>query len=57
MKKGRVGILLALAGVGLLVLFAVTAVISAARTGDAPDTFVLFLFGFLLILVPTARNC
>jgi drug/metabolite transporter (DMT)-like permease len=50
-KKGRVGIRLALAGVGLLVLFAVTAVISLARTGDAPNTFVLFLFGFLFILV------
>ena len=50
-KKGRVGIRLALTGVGLLVLFCVQAVISVARTGDVPDNFILFALGFLLLLI------
>jgi hypothetical protein len=42
---------LALAGVVLLGLFAIQVVVELIRTGDIPDNFILFLLGFLLILV------
>jgi hypothetical protein len=50
-RPSRVGLWLALAGAALLVLFAVQATVSVARTGDVPDNFILFALGFLLLLV------
>jgi hypothetical protein len=50
-RLGRVGIRLALVGVGFLGLFAVHVLVEAVRTGDIPDNFILFAIGFLLILV------
>ena len=50
-RAGRVGMRLALAGVVLLGLFAIQVVVEFIRTGDIPDNFILFLLGFLLILV------
>jgi hypothetical protein len=50
-RRGRWGMRLALVGVGFLVLFGIQVVIELIRTGDIPDNFVLFLIGFLLILV------
>jgi hypothetical protein len=48
---GRLGMRLALAGVVFLGLFAIHVFVELIRTGDIPENFVLFLFGFLLILV------
>jgi hypothetical protein len=50
-RVGRLGMRLALAGVVFLGLFAIHVFVELIRTGDIPDNFVLFLFGFLLILV------
>lgn len=50
-RRGRVGWWLAIAGAGLLTLFAVQAVVSMVRTGDVPENFILFLLGFLLLIV------
>jgi drug/metabolite transporter (DMT)-like permease len=50
-RMGRVGIRMALGGVAFLCLFAVQAGVEQLRTGDIPDNFLLFLIGFLLILV------
>jgi hypothetical protein len=50
-RRGRVGWWLAIAGAGLLTLFAVQAGVSMVRTGQVPENFVLFLFGFLLLVV------
>lgn len=50
-RAGRVGIRLAVAGVGFLCLFAVQVAVEEVRTGDLPDNFILFAIGFLLILV------
>jgi hypothetical protein len=50
-RVGRIGIRLALAGVAFLVLFAVHVVVELIRVGDIPENFVLFLIGFLLILI------
>jgi hypothetical protein len=50
-RVGRIGTRLALVGVGFLVLFAVQLVVELIRTGEVPENFVLFLIGFLLILV------
>jgi hypothetical protein len=50
-RVGRLGMRLALAGVVFLGLFAIHLFVELIRTGDIPDNFVLFLFGFLLILV------
>jgi hypothetical protein len=48
---GRLGMRLALAGVVFLGLFAIHVFVELVRTGDIPENFVLFLLGFLLILV------
>jgi hypothetical protein len=50
-RLGRIGIRLALAGVAFLGLFSIHVVVELIRTGDIPDNFILFLIGFLLILV------
>jgi hypothetical protein len=50
-RLGRIGMRVALVGVGFLVLFAVQVVVEQFRTGDIPENFVLFGLGFLLILV------
>ena len=42
---------MALAGVAFLGLFSIHLVVELIRTGDIPDNFILFLIGFLLILV------
>ena len=50
-RVGRLGMRLALAGLGLLCLFAIQVVIELIRTGEIPENFILFAFGFLLVLV------
>lgn len=50
-RRGRIGIRFALAGFALLALFGVQLVVEEIRTGDVPDNFVLFAFGFLLVTV------
>jgi hypothetical protein len=50
-RMGRVGIRMALGGVGFLILFSVHLAVELVRTGEVPDNFILFLIGFLLILV------
>lgn len=50
-RLGRVGMRLALVGVGLLGLFAIQVVVELIRTGELPENFILFAFGFLLVLV------
>jgi hypothetical protein len=50
-RAGRLGIRLALGGVGFLVLFAVQVIVEQIRTGDLPDTFILFAIGLLLLLL------
>jgi hypothetical protein len=50
-RRGRVGWWLGIAGTGLLALFAVQAGVSMVRTGEVPENFVLFLVGFLLLVV------
>ena len=53
-RRGRVGWWLGIAGTGLLAMFAVQAGVSMVRTGDVPENFVLFLVGFLLLVVGQA---
>jgi hypothetical protein len=50
-RLGRIGIRLALAGVAFLGLFVIHVFVELVRTGDIPENFILFLIGFLLILV------
>ena len=50
-RTGRIGIRLALMGVAFLGLFAVHVFVELIRTGEIPANFILFLIGFLLILV------
>jgi hypothetical protein len=50
-RTGRIGWRVCVAGVGLLGLFAVQAVITFALTGDIPGDFILFGLGFLLLFV------
>ena len=50
-RAGRIGMRLALLGVAFLGLFAVHVFVELIRTGEIPENFVLFLIGFLLILV------
>lgn len=50
-RVGRIGIRLALAGVAFLGLFVVHVIVELVRVGDIPENFVLFLIGFLLILI------
>jgi hypothetical protein len=50
-RPGRIGVWLALGGVGLLGLFAIQAMVEAIRTGDIPENFILFGLGFLLLIV------
>jgi hypothetical protein len=50
-RRARIGVRLALVGAALLTLFAVQAVVAVLRTGDVPETFVLFGLGFLLATV------
>src|SRR5215210_2456159 len=50
-RAGRIGMRLALAGVVVLGLFAIHVFVELVRTGEIPDNFILFLIGFLLILV------
>jgi hypothetical protein len=50
-RMGRLGMRLALVGLGLLALFALQVVVELIRTGDIPENFILFAFGFLLVLV------
>jgi hypothetical protein len=50
-RPGRIGLWLALGGVGLLALFAIQAMVEAIRTGDVPENFILFGLGFLLLIV------
>jgi hypothetical protein len=50
-RTGRIGWRVCIAGVVLLGLFAVQAVITVALTGDIPGNFILFGLGFLLLFV------
>lgn len=50
-RAGRVGWWLAITGAGLLTLFAVQAAVSVVRNGHVPENFLLFLLGFLLLVV------
>src|SRR5687767_11560276 len=50
-RRGRVGWWIGIAGTGLLGLFAVQAGVSMVRIGEVPENFVLFLVGFLLLVV------
>jgi hypothetical protein len=50
-RLGRIGIRLALGGVGFLGLFAIHVIVELIRTSDIPDNFILFAIGFLLVLV------
>jgi hypothetical protein len=50
-RTGRIGWRVCVAGVVLLGLFAVQAVITVALTGDIPGNFILFGLGFLLLFV------
>jgi hypothetical protein len=48
-RTGRIGWRICVAGVVLLGLFAVQALITVALTGDLPENFILFGLGFLLL--------
>lgn len=50
-RLGRLGMRLALGGVVLLGLFAIQVIVELIRTGELPENFILFAFGFLLVLV------
>jgi hypothetical protein len=50
-RVGRIGWRVAVAGVALLGLFAVQALITVALTRDIPGNFVLFGLGFLLLFL------
>jgi hypothetical protein len=49
-RAGRVGGMLGVVGSALLVAFSVQLMVSAARTGEVPENFILFALGFLMIL-------
>jgi hypothetical protein len=48
-RAGRVGATTGVAGVVLLLAFAVQLVVTALRTGEVPQNFALFALGFLLV--------
>lgn len=50
-RVGRIGATVGVAGVVLLVAFAIQLGVAAARTGEVPENFALFALGFLLVLV------
>jgi hypothetical protein len=50
-RTGRIGWRVCVAGVVLLGLFAVQALVTVILTGDVPGNFVLFGIGFLLLFV------
>lgn len=50
-RVGRIGMRLALGGTVFLGFFAIHVFVELSRTGDIPENFILFLLGFLLILV------
>jgi hypothetical protein len=50
-RAGRVGVRIALAGMAFLALFSIQVLVEAVRTGDLPENFALFAFGFLFLLV------
>jgi hypothetical protein len=50
-RVGQIGWRVCVAGVALLALFAVQALVTVVLTGDIPDNFVLFGLGFLLLFV------
>ena len=50
-RIGRIGWRMSVAGVVVLGLFAVQALITVAVTGDIPENFILFGLGFLLLFV------
>lgn len=50
-RLGRIGMRLALVGLGFLGLFAIQVAVELIRTGEIPENFILFAFGFLLVLV------
>lgn len=50
-NSARVGLWMALAGAVVLLAFVVQVVVVQARTGEMPQTFLLFALGFLLVLV------
>jgi hypothetical protein len=50
-RVGRIGWRVSVAGVAFLGLFAVQAAVTVAVSGDIPDNFILFGFGFLLLFV------
>jgi hypothetical protein len=50
-RVGRIGWRISVAGVAFLGLFSVQAAVTVAVTGDIPDNFILFGFGFLLLFV------
>ena len=50
-RLGRIGMRLALVGLGLLVLFAIQVGVELIRTREIPENFILFALGFLLVLV------
>lgn len=50
-RLGRIGWRISVAGVAVLGLFSVQALVTVAVTGDIPDNFVLFGLGFLLLFV------
>ena len=50
-RAGRVGATIGVVGDAFLVAFAVQLAVSAVRTGEVPENFVLFAVGFLLVLV------
>ena len=49
-RPGRVGAMVGVVGTALLVAFAVQLIVTAARTGEVPENFILFALGFLMIL-------
>jgi len=50
-RTGRIGWRICVAGVAVLGLFAVQALVTVILTGDIPDNFVLFGLGFLSLFV------
>lgn len=50
-RVGRIGMRLALIGVAFLLLFGVHVFVELIRIGEIPGNFILFLIGFLFILV------
>ncbi len=50
-RAGRVGATIGVVGDAFLVAFAVQLGVSAVRTGEVPQNFILFAVGFLLVLV------